>query len=799
MSLPRAIALFSTLLWACAGTAEHRHERTPAPPEPPARAEAAPVGGEATTAAEAAATPEPPAPEGPVPPVVRIPLEDQERIDAAVEAAIARGEMPGAVVIVGRRDGVVFRRAYGRRALEPAPLPMEIDTIFDLASVTKAVATATAVAMLVDEGRVDLDRPVAAYVPEFAADGKSEVTVRQLLTHTGGLPPANPLSDFEDGAQGALERILAVRPAGPAGRYQYSDLGFIVLGALVERVSGQTLDAFARTRIFEPLGMRESAFRPGAELRPRIAPTERSERRDPELIHGEVHDPRAWRLGGVAGNAGLFSTADDLARFARAMLAGGALDGARIVREETLRAFTAPERAGRTVRALGWNAERGGAYGHGGFTGTALWIDPQAGAFLVFLSNRVHPDGSGDVRPLVRTLRRMASEAASRAGPPPPEGAPVLLGVDALRRDGFRRLAGARVGLVTNVSGRARDGARTLDLLHAAPGVTVVAVFAPEHGLSADREGHVRSGRDARTDLPVHSLFGETRRPTAEQLDGVDTLVFDIQDVGVRFYTYMSTMLRAMEAAAERDLRFVVLDRPNPLGGERVEGPVLEDELRSFVNYHALPVRHGMTPGELARMLNEERDVGARLEVVEVEGWRRAMYWEDTGLAWVPPSPNLREPPQVLLYPAVALLEGTNVSVGRGTDRPFEVVGAPWMDAEAIVRRLAEERLAGVRVEPTAFVPRAGPHRRRRCNGVRLEVTDRDAYRPVRTGLALARALRAEHADRWDPERLALLVGSRRTADAAVAGEPLDGIAAAWEPELARFRAVRARYLAYEP
>jgi uncharacterized protein YbbC (DUF1343 family) len=363
-----------------------------------------------------------------------------------------------------------------------------------------------------------------------------------------------------------------------------------------------------------------------------------------------------------------------------------------------------------------------------------------------------------------------------------------------LRRDDFARLDGARVALITNASGRARDGTRTIDLLHQAPNVTLVSIFAPEHGLDARREGRIGAARDARTDLPVHSLFNETRRPAAEQLAGADTIVFDLQDVGVRFYTYASTMLRAMEAAAEHDLRFVVLDRPNPLGGERAEGPVLDDEtaLASVVNFHPLPIRHGLTLGELAALLNEERDVGARLDVVPVEGWSRDRYYDETGLRWVPPSPNLGTVEQVVLYPAVALLEGTNVSVARGTDDAFRVIGAPWADADALVGRLRAEPLAGVTFEPATFVPRIGPYRRQRCRGVRLTVTDRDAFRPVLTGLALARALRAEHAQPWDPERLVRMVGDRAVTEAVLAGAELPALEALWRDELDAFRA-RAR------
>ncbi len=716
-----------------------------------------------------------------------------------MRAAIHAHKLPGAVVVVGDGDGVLFRRAYGSRALVPERERMTVDTIFDLASITKPLATAMSVMLLVEEGRIDLDAPVSRYLPGFERRGKGRVTVRHLLLHTSGLPAVNPRRDYEEGRERAFENIFDLRlDAGPGGMYHYSDINYILLGEIVTRISGEPLDEFATERIYEPLGMHETRFNPPREWRPRIAPTED---RDDVPIRGDVHDPRSLRLGGVAGNAGLFSTADDLTRFARMMLGGGELDGTRILTPERHAQMTQAHQVPGGARTLGWDAPSSDrrargytarAYGHLGFTGTALWIDPELDLFVILLSNRVHPDGDGDVSHLLRSVDEIAIAARERALPPPPDDAHVLLGVDVLEQEGFAPLEGARVGLVTHAAARTRDGRRTLEVLADAEEVNLVKLFAPEHGLASRREGRIRGRREPVTGLSVLSLFGETRKPTPEMLADIDVLAVDLQDVGVRFYTYGATVKNVLEAAAENHKRVVILDRPNPLDGTHVEGPVLDyAALASFVNYYPLPVRHGMTLGELARLLNE--DIGAELEVVSSRGWSRDMRWPQTGLSWVAPSPNLRTPTEVLLYPAVGLLEATPVSVGRGTDAPFELLGAPWMRSEALVHALEGEDLAGVSFHAVHFTPRAGPHRNAACEGIRLEVTDAEAFHPVRTGLALAKALMQVHGRQWDASRLARMVGRQDVVDALAEGRSLTDIEAMYAEDLEHFEAARER------
>jgi uncharacterized protein YbbC (DUF1343 family) len=728
-------------------------------------------------------------------------------LDGAVEDAMAEGKMPGAVVVVGRHDRVLHRRAYGFRQVQPDQAPMTLDTLFDLASLTKPLATATSILVLAERGAIRLDDPLAKYVPECGGGGKTAITLRHLLLHVSGLPADTATDDFAHGRDEAIRHICdANLRAAPGVRSIYSDVGFILLEEVVRRVTSQELPAFASGAIFAPLGMRDTGFVPSEERRTRAAWTERV---DGAWRVGVVHDPRAFRLGGVAGHAGLFSTADDLALYARAILGGGQVDGKRVLSARSVAAMAAPYDVPGGIRTLGWQVDsrwRGEglsprAFGHFGFTGTAVWIDPDKDLFTVVLTNRVHPDGTGDAKPLVARINTLAAQAI---GPPvgrtetcPGRADQVRTGIDVLREERFERLRGAHVGLITNATGRARDGTSTLDLFASAPDVTLVALFTPEHGFGADRDGKIASGTDEGTGLPVYSLYGDTFTPSAESLAGIDTLVFDIQDVGTRFYTYASTMRRAMQAARDHDLRFVVLDRPNPIDGTDVAGPVLVPSGRSFVNYHALPVRHGMTVGELAYLFDADDHLGVALSVVPMRGWRRSSYGDETGLPWVNPSPNLHSVDEALLYPALGLLEGTNLSVGRGTDAPFERLGAPWVDGDALAAALAAEALPGVVFEAETFTPRADRYSGQSCNGVRVTVKDRARFEPVRTGLAIARALRRLNPNDWKFRKLDGLIGDAAVLQAIDVGAPLASIVDIYKVELAAFTSRREKYLLY--
>lgn len=735
---------------------------------------------------------------------------DIPQIDALVARALDERRMPGAVVIIGRKSGVSFRRAYGQRALLPAPAPMSESTIFDLASLTKPIVTGSLIQWLIEARRLSLGDPIAKHLPAFAAHGKDAITVRQLLEHIGGLPIVNPLSEYREGPERALEHVMELKLENAPGRaYLYGDLSYIVLGALIERVSGEHLDALAKRVLFEPLGMRDTGYLPAPSERARIAPTEVADERPIPLIHGEVHDPRAWLLGGVAGNAGIFSTADDIARFARMLLGEGELEGVRVLSRASVQELTRPAHVPGAVRTPGWDVAsayskaRGRylsprAFGHGGYTGTSLWVDPELDLFIAFLSNRVHPKPEKSV---IGLQGEIADAAVMAVAPVPPSCAgpriSVENGIDVLESRNFDSLRGRRVGLVTHRAAIDARGRTTLDVLAAAPDVKLTALMTPEHGFEAKSEGKIADSFDSARVLPVYSLYGATLQPTARMLADVDVLVVDLVDVGTRYYTYMSTLHQTLRAAAKHDIPVVVLDRPNPIGGIAVEGPLLDVGYENFVNYHRLPVRHGLTAGELAELINDEREIGARLEVVPARGWQRNLLQTDTGVAWNNPSPNLRDIEATLLYPAIGLLEATNVSVGRGTEHPFHVLGAPYIDARALMRALRAAALPGVSFAEVEFVPDAAPHQGKTCHGVSATITDPVAFRPVLTGLTLARALWRNHPKEWHSHKLMRLVGSRAVMDALPGRLPLDDIEKRWQAELDAFKERRARHLLY--
>jgi uncharacterized protein YbbC (DUF1343 family) len=373
----------------------------------------------------------------------------------------------------------------------------------------------------------------------------------------------------------------------------------------------------------------------------------------------------------------------------------------------------------------------------------------------------------------------------------------VLNGIDVLRRQGFASLTGKQIGLVTNQTGLAADGTSTIDLLYKSGVCRLVALFSPEHGIRGIMDQGVSSSVDEATGLPIYSLYGATVRPSAEMLRGIDALVYDIQDVGVRFYTYSTTMAYCMEEAARARIPFYLLDRPNPVGGLVVEGPMLDADKTSFVGYMSLPIRHGMTLGELARFINAEKKIGADLHVIAMEGWHRGDYLCDTGQLWVNPSPNMRSLLEAIFYPGVCLLEGTNVSVGRGTDKPFEVIGAPWIEPRSLAAALKMERIPGVEFLPLFFTPTSGTYQGQRCGGVNLLLTDRKTFQPVLTGLTLISALHRLYGDKFEIEKTMRLLGNQQALSALKRGETPAKILNAAAPALRDFLSKRQKALIY--
>lgn len=750
-----------------------------------------------------------------------------------VEEAIQKGECPGAVVVVGHNGRVVYRHAFGYRTRIPHDSPMRLSTMFDLASLTKVVATTPAIMQLFEEGKIRLDDPVANYWPEFGQNGKQAITVRELLTHYSGLPPDLPLDQPWSGYQTAMNLIVAAHLFNPPGtRFVYSDVNFETLGELVRRISGEPLNVYCARHIYRRLGMTHTMFRPPARLRSQIAPTQPPDQKNEMIPWYEVNDPTSYRMGGVAGHAGLYSTGDDLAIYAQTLLNGGVYHGVRILSPMTVMKMTTPASPpdAIAVHALGWDMDtayssnRGelfpvGSYGHSGWTGTSIWIDPFSKTYVIILTNAVHAGAHGNVIPLRAKIATLVAAAygrvpshkeletrASSTGyyellygfrAPRLHNDHVENGIDVLESEYFKPLQGLHIGLMTNPTGRDANGHRTIDILAHAPGVNLTAIFSPEHGIYGTAEGNVASGRDPSTGLPVYSLYGSTRRPTPTMMQGIDALVYDMQDVGVRYYTFLTTMQYGLETAAQNHIPMFVLDRPDPINGMVVEGPLLDRDLVSFVGCFPMPVREGMTVGELAEMFNHENHIGADLRVIRMKGWQREDWFDETGVTWTNPSPNLRDLTEEILYPGIGMIEGANVSVGRGTDTPFELVGAPWIDARKLSDYLNARRIQGVRFIPVDFMPTSAKFKGELCHGINIHVTDRRALDSPELGAEVASALAHLYPNDFQIDKILPLMGSRETLNAIKSGTDPRAIALHWEAELDPFLQMRRQYLLY--
>jgi len=763
-------------------------------------------------------------------------------VDPIINDAITQQQVPGAVLIVGHDGQIVYRKAYGSRALVPRREPMTIDTIFDCASLTKVVTTTTAVMQLWEQGKFRMADPVAKYLPEFAQNGKQDITIRQLLTHYSGLPEDLDLTKKWEGNETAYRMAYAMVPERPPGSaFEYSDINFIVLGALVEKLSSETLDQYAALHVFAPLGMKETRFLPPASWLPRIAPTEEDENH--HLLHGVVHDPTARRMGGVAGDAGMFSTADDLATFAQALLDGGR----GVLTPATIAKMKAPQQPvnGTVLRGFGWDIDspystnRGellpvGSFGHTGFTGTSLWIDPSTRTYIVLLTNAVHMNvvqahekgravalrtkvatavaAALALEPSVEEKMRMAAltgynEMQSAARKVVVRNGTVKTGIDVLEATRFAGLhptkggAPRSIGLLTNQTGVDSDGRRTIDVLAKVPGISLDAIFSPEHGVSGTLDTtSVKNETDSATGIAVYSVYGgkdSARRPPLDVLKGLDAVVIDLADAGVRFYTYETTVGYFLEGAAKAGVDLILLDRPDPVTGSLVEGPVSEEGRENFTNYFPEPVRQGMTLGELAKMFNAERHIGAHLEVVPMEGWQRGDWFDSTGLAWVNPSPNLRSMVGATLYPGVGMIEGSNVSVGRGTDTPFELVGAPWIKAREFAAYLNGRAIQSVRFIPVNFTPSASNFAGEPCQGVNIIVLDRNLFDATELGIELASALHKLYPGDFKLERMSDLLVNQNVLHAIDAGEDPRRIVEDWQERLGNFIAMREKYLLY--
>jgi SSS family transporter len=963
---------------------------------------------------------------------VAAPAPDFSPITTLITEAIAKHQLPGAVVLIGHNGKVVFEKAYGNRALEPTIEPMTEDTIFDMASLTKVLVTTTAVLQLYEQHKLDLDAPVAKYLPEFAASPtcapdsikrsreplktaaicasmaplepdagltryKSQITIRELMTHYSGLPEDVSLKDdwglkSPDKAEG-IRRAMASVPYGPPGQtFKYSDINFITLGYLVEKVSGRRLEDYADEHVFQPLAMKETGFRPVGtcnqyqQVLPiagmcadrafmRVAPTAHDDesKADPgmnprfdTLLRGVVHDPTTRRMGGVAGHAGVFSTAADVSKFCQALL-DKLLDntGPFPLSQATLKLATAPQapstaHADATIftadgqptkgvaqRGLGWDINSGfsrprgeifpistrehpGSFGHTGFTGTSIWIDPTSDTYVILLSNAIHPRGAPPISTLRGQVATAAAEALMKAElkagyrkmienyvpgsfsqadmeaiprapfiapsamsgassepphddhldpemlesgisrpsypPSPPSVQPpcapcsslssptqpqTLTGIDVLESTHFAALKALaqrhnghlKLAVLANQSSIDAQSRRTIDILkNADPAITLEQIFTPEHGLFAAQDTeHLLSEQDPATHLPVISLYGpkpSDKHPKQSDLKNVDAVIIDLPDAGVRFWTYETVLGYFLEDCAKTKVEVVVLDRPNPIGGGPARGPISDPGAESYIDFMPLPVRHGMTVGELARYFNDNASIShsaldpndsesmrmgggagasatgsnitppatlaglhARLTVIPMQNWSRSQYFADTGLPWVPPSPNMKTPATNIVYPGVALIETTNMSVGRGTPAPYENFGAAFVNAPELAGYLNARKIPGATFTATtltiAETPEKYPFHGQTIPAIHIDITDRNALDTPEMGVEILSALHRLYPTQFQLEKARTILLNAATLEAIKAGKDPCDIAATWSRSLAAFNAQRHQFLLY--
>ena len=888
------------------------------------------------------------------PPAVSAP--DFTAVSTLINQGIAEHRLPGAVLLVGNSGRIVFEHAYGNRKLagepglngKPSPAErMTENTIFDMASLSKCLSTATAIMQLYEQGKLNFEQPVEQILPGFNQDhdpDRAKVTVRMLLTHTSGEPADVNLKDpwglaKPDKAEGISRALTTPLQSAPEAVFRYSDINYILLGDIVETLSGEPLDVYAQEHIFKPLGMTETRYLPidkacgphkivgagmvwaaaprghmhyacpagdwNTSLLPRIAPTTHDDesKADPRanphfdrLTRGTVHDPTTRRMGGVAGHAGVFSTAHDISLFAQALLDRLAGRPSNFpLQQSTLQLMTTPEQPGhyagqlvlattaeqaaivngekgaapllaprypaihnQDLRGFGWDIDtafskpRGmifpiGSFGHTGFTGTSLWMDPGSDTYVVLLANAIHPRGNAPISNLrgevatavAQTLQlypttvTTGTQSTSTQTEPP-----AVTGIDVLESDHFAELTALpaqhnnilRLGILTNQSGLDAHGRRTIDILatdlpKVFPAAKLTTIFSPEHGIFGKQDTtSLGPETDPTTSLAVTSLYGardSDKRPSHDQLKDLDAVVIDLQDAGVRTYTYETVTGYFLEAAAREQhdfhhtLNIVILDRPNPIGGLAVQGPVSDPGHENYTDYGQIPVRHGMTLGELARFYNATKHIDAPLTVVAMQHWARSEFYDQTGLPWVNPSPNLHNLTATILLPALTFLEATNATVGRGTPTPFELIGAglplkdkttgaqppAWFHAADVATTLNARHIPGVTFAATTTTVDEDlihPYHGQTIEAVRITVTNRDVLDSPELGVEILSGLHKLYPEQFHLERAANLLANAATLDAIARGDDPRSIAVTWQPTLTDYKTAREPYLLYK-
>ncbi len=682
--------------------------------------------------------------------------ESKKALEICLSDAI-QNSAPGAVAYLGKNNERLFFGSVGKCALTPVEEDMQKDTIFDLASLTKVIATTTAILLLYQQNKLKLDDPVYKYIPVPLF---RNFTIRHLLSHSSGLVGYTEwyreIFSLEDILINLSKTQLLFKPGT---EHLYSDFGFMLLGYIVEIISDTGFDEYCRRNIFLPLNMNTTFFRVPEKNKSICAPTEKCNWRN-RVIRGEVHDEHAYALGGVAGHAGLFSTAEDLSRFCRGLISGVFLEKDVIEEMSTCRVIH-----NYPWQVLGWKTDPfwesiegqlpfRSALGHTGFTGTCLWWDRKTGYYAILLSNSCHPSRvKRDNRKLRKTFFNSAALLIR------PQKMNVHCGIDVLMRDDFKPLRNSSIALFTNVSATNVEGRSTLEILSSSDKVKLKYIFSAEHGLKLDEEaGHAEQQKQWEGIQLIDIYLNISDIQWQKVLGAVDWVLADIQDIGSRYYTYIYSLSQLMRICSKYKKKLMVLDRPNPLGGEIIEGTFPETRLINEVCWGAVPVRHGLTIGESAMFLKNTVPEMKSLDlvVIKMDGWFSDLLFSDLDLQWIPPSPNIPTFEAALCYVGTCLFEGTNISEGRGTEKPFQIVGAPWCNPIMIISNLSEKAKKGFEIMPCSFVPTSIPgkavepkYMNQQCKGLRIKVKDPHTVRPFNLGIELLWLFKKYHPEHF--------------------------------------------------
>jgi uncharacterized protein YbbC (DUF1343 family)/CubicO group peptidase (beta-lactamase class C family) len=724
---------------------------------------------------------------------------DQEvSIKKAFKEALKESQAPGGVLYIGDSHSTHLHIASGNRQTFPKMKPAKKDTLYDLASVTKVVGTATAIMQLRDLQKLSLDQPITDFVP---LPELNQITLKHLLTHTSGLVAVERYFTSMTSLDAMLQRYAKEGIEYlPNVEHLYSDVGYMLLGRVVEEASREPLDTYCNKHIFTPLDMNRTSYNPPKAWLNNCAPTENDPWRG-KLVHGEVHDENTWAVGGISGHAGIFSNALDLAKFCRGLMTG------KILKLDSLREMTTMNiKPLYPWQGLGWqidpwSTKKTGflpsrvAFGHTGWTGTSIWMDLDKDLFTILLSNTCHPNREDRDN---ETLRRIVHTAIGNSFYTHTN---THTGLDRLIRENFKVIEDRRIALLTNHAAVDQHGRHILDVLGYAPDLQLKRLYSPEHGIRGQAEaGEKIEGQES--SIPVTSLYGKQKAPELDELKQIDVFLIDLQDIGARYYTYMATMKACLEACAQADVPVVVLDRPNPVNGITIEGPIAQNTT-SLVSSTAIPIRHGMTMGELAVWFQENdlKHANLQLDINYLDNWQPHRMFDECTLPWFPPSPNMPDPHTALLYVGTCLIEGTNLNEGRGTETPFKILGAPWLDTKAVLKEISPKDSVGCRLESKKYTPVSIPgkasnpkYNNEECNGIRIHIHEPKKVHAFQLTIAVLTAIQKIQPDKLEFNSFFdTLAGGPDIRERFKKGQSANKIIKAYQTELEQFNQQRPR------